>query len=137
MARIFWICPLVQIRPQVFAPRMEIVRRANGMFPCRWKTTDALRAAPWAVGAAEVDSTQLAAVQADGQIRVFEEALGEWIQQFNQLSAARRSAINTFCTTIGVTRPANAEVLRDFCDRLVTVIEPTSIETLLAELLLP
>ena len=131
--KIHWMCQLV---PGPFAnsfePAMEAVRQANGFFPAVWKPTDGLRANPWAVGIAEVNAAQLAAVRAVATIEATEET--EKFAQFRDLSVATKSRINSFCDYAGLSKPAPGEVMRDFFNRLVGVIEPSTIETLDASL---
>lgn len=110
---------------------MEI-SRANGNFKCVWSTTDAIRAFKYAVGVAEVDAAQLAVIEADARMNVFDESLLSGT--FGSLNGAVRNKINTFLDGAGVTRPANSEVLRDLWSRISTVVDFKSVDQLLAKL---
>jgi len=114
-------------------PRIERVRNGPyGNFPCVWTTTDAIRAKPFAIGCADITPAQLADINADGKIHIFEE--GEWMTRFSQLAGTRRSALNTFLTTIGVVNPLSTEVVRDICNRIINVIDNKTFEGILDEL---
>lgn len=134
--RIYWACPLrAGNQPNTFQPRIENIRNdpVGGNFPCKWLTTDAVRAAPWAVGVADVTPAQQALIDLDGQIHYVIES--DWTAQFNTQPGVKRTRINSFCTAIGVTKPPNNEVMRDFVNRLCLVIQPVeSIEDILAKL---
>ena len=133
--RIFWLCPLIQhpVRLNVWMPAIAPVRDGpTGNFALEWSSTDLIRVAKYAVGAAEVTQAQLDAINAVGTINAVEEA--RWTTQFRDLAAVQRSQLNTFFTTIGETRPAANEVVRDFVQRIAQIIDGKTTDTHLAQL---
>lgn len=138
MSQIFFLCPLVELTPNHWAPRIILIRNgATGYFPVRWTTTDAIRANKWAVGAADVTPEQLTAIQQDSLIRVIDVATERFVT-FGSLSAQRRQAINNFLSNAGLAAAQTNEVLDDLLDRIIRSNEPVkNANSILAELALP
>jgi len=137
----FYVGPMVQIPPRNYwVPRMDLVKTTLSLAPGlisddQWRFTgqNDLRAVPWACGAITVDDVAaaafVAAVAADGQIYMVTQAKGA--DRYNTIIATERTKINSFCDAIGVTRPANNEVISDFYQRLVAILDPlTSMDQL-------
>lgn len=131
--RVFWVCQLQEFpRPNFWEPIILEISRANGNFPCAWSTTDALRAFKYAVGVAECDATQLAAVQADNRMNVFDESL--LFTTFGSLNGAVRNKINLFLDSAGIARPDSNEVLHDLWSRISEVVDFKTVDQLLEKL---
>lgn len=74
MARMLWLCPLVEHRlPQHWTPAIVALQDGPaGRFPCVWTTTDANRGRPWACGVAEVTEAGRTHVEAEARVQVFD-----------------------------------------------------------------
>jgi hypothetical protein len=131
--RIFWLCQLVEFpRVNFWEPEIQQVSRANGNFPSAWSSTDAVRSFKYAVGVSECTTAQLAAVQADSGINVFDESI--LFDTFGSLNGAVRNKINSFLDQTGISRPNQNEVLHDLWTRISAVVDFKSIDDLLAKL---
>lgn len=103
------------------------------MFPCRWSiAADLARAVKWAVGVAEVDAAQLAAVQGNNEIIMFDESL--LFAEFQSLPGAARNNINSFTDSIGLARAQNNEVLHDLWSRISVATDFKPLDKLIEEL---
>jgi hypothetical protein len=91
-----------------------------------------VRAFKYAVGVAEVDAAQLAIVEADSRITLFDESI--LLTTFGSLNGAVRNKINAFLDNAGIARPTNSEVLHDLWSRISQVIDFKSVDDLIAKL---
>ena len=128
MARILWMCPVIPGRPGVTGPRVVKLLDNNSPDPhvSSWDTTPSSRAAPYAVGCSEVNVAQLAILLADTEVIIFADT--EWDRQFDQQLVATRTRVNSFLTTIGVTRPVSNEVIRDLLSRMTLLLNIQRVE---------
>ncbi len=114
-AEIVWFAPLVEIRTNTWAPAIEQVRNGiTGSFPCVWKSSRLPQ--HWAVGLAEVDTAQLAAVQADTRITVFTR-----VEAANTLSTVplpTRTQLTTYTSEAGIPEPRPGETVLTLINRL-------------------
>jgi len=117
--KLLWLAPLVQDSRGRWAPAMEAIREsAVGSFPCTWVSTRGPRARPWAVGSADVNAAQLAAIQADTRIRAVVEA------NYARPLRLANGALDAFLVDAEVEPVKGEETVRELVHRMAQAARP-------------
>ena len=124
--RILWICPVIPGGPGVTGPRIIRLLDTLGAHASSWDTTESTRANPYAVGCSEVTDGQLALLQSDVDVIVFNASA--WDQIVQEQLATERLKIRRFCDMVGVAAPEGNEVIRDLCSRMTVLLNVRRIE---------
>lgn len=132
MARVAWMCRLREHPfPTMWEPKILTVLSALGPLPkkMKWSTTDAVRAAKFAAGWADLDAAQLAAVQADPDIHLIPES--KWTERFNQQTVAFQDRLNTFADAFEFPRPSGPQTLRQIWNFVIDRIDNKTLDQIL------